>query len=68
MRYTHFAVQALGKLMSVGLMILPAAATRFRATGPAIILVAGAIHAASVVLGRQGSLMARYLPRPHLQS
>lgn len=91
--------QALGTLMSVGLMILPAAAARFWATGiagmigvailvgiaasitglllsyhlslpsgPAIILVAGAIYATSVVLGRHGSLMARYLPRPHLQS
>ena len=91
--------QALGTLMSVGLMILPAAAARFWATGiggmvgvaivaaivssatglllsyhyslpsgPAIILVAGAIYAASVVFGRHGSLMARYLPRPHLAS
>ncbi|MBD3788393.1 MAG: metal ABC transporter permease [Sphingomonadales bacterium] len=91
--------QALGTLMSVGLMILPAASARFWAqgiagmigvailvavassltglllsyhaalpSGPAIILVAGAIYAASVVLGRQGSLIARYLPRPHLQN
>ncbi|MGL6208311.1 MAG: metal ABC transporter permease [Paracoccaceae bacterium] len=91
--------QALGTLMSVGLMILPAAAARFWAegiggmigvailvaitasvaglllsyhaslpTGPAIILVAGAIYATSVVFGRHGSLTARYLPRPHLQS
>jgi len=91
--------QALGTLMSVGLMILPAAAARFWATGiagmisvailvavassitglllsyhaslptgPAIILVAGALYAASVIVGPQGSLMARYLPRPHLQS
>ena len=91
--------QALGTLMSVGLMILPAAAARFWAqgiagmigvailvavassiaglllsyhaslpTGPAIILVAGAIYATSVIFGPQGSLMARYLPRPHLQS
>lgn len=91
--------QALGTLMSVGLMILPAASARFWAqgiagmigvailvavassitglllsyhaslpTGPAIILVAGALYAASVIFGPQGSLMARYLPRPHLQS
>lgn len=91
--------QALGTLMSVGLMILPAAAARFWAqgiaamigvailaaiaagitglllsyhvslpSGPAIILVAGAIYALSVVFGRHGSLMARYMPRPHLQS
>lgn len=91
--------QALGTLMSVGLMILPAAAARFWAqgiagmigvailvavaasitglllsyhvslpSGPAIILVAGAIYTTSVVFGRHGSIMTRYLPRPHLQS
>jgi zinc/manganese transport system permease protein len=91
--------QALGTLMSVGLMILPAAAARFWVqgigamigvavlvavlssatglllsyhfslpSGPAIILVAGGLYAASVIFGRQGSLMVRYLPRPHLQS
>jgi zinc/manganese transport system permease protein len=91
--------QALGTLMSVGLMLLPATAARFWAqgigamigvsivvamassaaglllsyhyslpSGPAIILVAGAIYAVSVVFGRQGSLIARYLPRPHLVS
>ena len=91
--------QALGTLMSVGLMILPAAAARFWAqgigamigvavlvailssatglllsyhfslpSGPAIILVAGGLYAVSVIFGREGSLMARYLPRPHLQS
>jgi len=91
--------QALGTLMSVGLMIPPAAAARFWAqgiagmisvailvavassitglllsyhaslpTGPAIILVAGAFYATSVIFGPQGSLTARYLPRPHLQS
>ena len=91
--------QALGTLMSVGLMILPAAAARFWAqgigamigvavlvailssttgllmsyhfslpSGPSIILVAGALYAASLIFGQHGSLMARYLPRPHLQS
>jgi zinc/manganese transport system permease protein len=91
--------QALGTLMSVGLMILPAAAARFWAqgigamigvavlvailssaiglllsyhfslpSGPSIILVAGAFYAASVIFGRQDSLVVRYLPRPHLQS
>lgn len=91
--------QALGTLMSVGLMILPAAAARFWVhsigaligvailvavlssviglllsyhyalpSGPAIILVAGVLYAASVMFGRQGSLLTRYLPRPHLQS
>ncbi|MCC5973825.1 MAG: metal ABC transporter permease [Rubellimicrobium sp.] len=91
--------QALGTLMSVGLMILPAAAARFwargiggmialamaiaagssavglllsfhfaLASGPAIILVAGAVYAVSVVLGREGGILARYLPGVHLQS
>ena len=91
--------QALGTLMSVGLMILPAAAARFWGqgiagmigvavlvatlssvtglllsyhvslpSGPSIILVAGALYAASLIFGPHGSLMARYLPRPHLQS
>ena len=91
--------QALGTLMSVGLMILPAAAARFWArdlgammavalavaigsslsglllsyhqslpTGPAIILVAGAAYALSVVFGRQGGLVGRMLPHRHLQS
>jgi len=91
--------QALGTLMSVGLMILPAAAARFWAqgigamigvavlvavassitglllsyhvslpTGPAIILVAGGLYALSLIFGSQGSLIVRYLPRPHLQS
>lgn len=91
--------QALGTLMSVGLMILPAAAARFWAqgiaamigvaiatailasviglllsyhvslpSGPSIILIAGGLYAASLVFGRHGSLMTRYLPRPHLQS
>lgn len=91
--------QALGTLMSVGLMILPAAAARFwarsigamiavaigvavvasvaglllsyhqsLASGPSIILVAGLIYALSVVFGREGGILARYLPRVHLQS
>ena len=91
--------QALGTLMSVGLMILPAAAARFWAqgigamigvavlvavassitglllsyhvslpSGPAIILVAGGFYALSLIFGSQGSLFARYSPRPHLQS
>ena len=81
---------ALGTLMAVGLMILPAAAARFWAasvggmlvvaalvglassvaglllsyhhelpSGPAIILVAGAIYAASVLLGPVGGVAAR---------
>ena len=91
--------QALGTLMSVGLMILPAAAARFWAqgigamigvavlvavassitglllsyhfslpSGPAIVLVAGGLYALSLIFGSNGSLIARYWPRPHLQS
>ncbi len=91
--------QALGTLMSVGLMILPPAAARFWAqgigamigiavlvaavssiaglllsyhialpSGPAIVLAAGGLYALSLIFGSQGSLMARFLPRPHLQS
>jgi len=85
--------QALGTLLSVGLMILPAAAARFWAnrvetmcfvaiaigmvsslaglllsyhvglpSGPAIILSAGLVYAASIVVGRRGLLMTL---RPH---
>jgi zinc/manganese transport system permease protein len=91
--------QALGTLMSVGLMILPAAAARFWAqgigamigvavlvaitasitglilsyyyslpSGPAIILVAGALYLSSVMFGNKDSLITRYLPRQHLKS
>ncbi len=91
--------QALGTLMAVGMMILPAAAARFWArgiggmiavamvlailasaaglllsyhvslpSGPAIILVVGTFYVFSLLLGREGSIVARYLPRPHLQN
>lgn len=91
--------QALGTLMAVGLMMLPAAAARFWArdvwslaavaallavlsgysglllsyhcdlpSGPAIILTAGLLYLCSLVLGRQDSLLRRFLPRPHLQA
>jgi zinc/manganese transport system permease protein len=84
--------QALGTLMAVGLMLLPAAAARFWASevaslaacstgigiasgyaglllswhfnlpsGPAIILVAGAIWFVSVLAGRRDSIRARHL-------
>ncbi|WP_428927706.1 metal ABC transporter permease [Marinibacterium sp. SX1] len=90
---------ALGTLMAVGIMILPAAAARFWATGigglilvavaiallssiaglllsyhyslpsgPAIILVAGIAYGASLVLGTAGGLVARALPRAHLEA
>jgi zinc/manganese transport system permease protein len=90
---------ALGTLMAVGLMMLPAAAARFWAgqvatlaatsgaiaftagyagmllsyhanlpSGPAIILVAGAVYIVSVVAGPRGSLLARFLPRRHLEA
>ena len=87
--------QAVGTLLAVGLMILPAAAARFwtrhlnsmcvlavlfglssnlaglilsfhlsAASGPAIILMAGLVYAASLVFGRQG-LLARRPPLRH---
>jgi zinc/manganese transport system permease protein len=88
--------QALGTLMSVGLMMLPAAAARFWvrsieavsglaivigvvssyfglllsyhlgvASGPSIILVAGAIYVASQIAGRPGVQFSRTQPNPH---
>jgi zinc/manganese transport system permease protein len=90
--------QALGTLLAVGLMMLPAVAMRFWAhdissmiggailigivsgyvglllsfhvnlpAGPAIILVAGAIYAASILVGRVGGFAGRLVPRPHLE-
>ena len=89
--------QALGTLMAVGIMMLPAAAARFWSaditkmlgiaaligavsavagllisyhtqapTGPAIILVAGAIHVFSILFGAAGGLVIQALPRRHL--
>lgn len=91
--------QALGTLMAVGLMIVPAVASRFWArslfavmltaiviavtsafgglvlsynldapSGPAIILVAGALYVISLIFGRYGSLRARYFPFRHLET
>jgi zinc/manganese transport system permease protein len=88
--------QALGTLMSVGLMMLPAAAARFWvrsieavsglavligivssylglllsyhlgvASGPSIILVAGAIYIVSLIAGRRGVLFSRTQPTRH---
>ena len=90
---------ALGTLMAIGLMMLPAASARFWArevttlvvtstgiafasgyaglllsfylnfpSGPAIILVAGGVYITSVISGPRGSLIARYLPRRHLEA
>jgi zinc/manganese transport system permease protein len=87
---------ALGTLLSVGLMILPAAASRFWltrvgpmcaaavcigalssvagllfsyhlgiASGPAIILTAGAFYLMSMVLGRRGLIATRIRPHRH---
>ncbi len=84
--------QALGTLMAVGLLMLPAVAARFWASevwslaavsslfalisggcglllsyhanlpsGPAIVLWAGGIYAASLLVGRRDSVMARWL-------
>jgi zinc/manganese transport system permease protein len=91
------AFRALGTLMAVGLMMLPATGARFWSatvagqvaaavamamaasvtgllvsfhadvpTGPAIVLAAGALWAAGLVAGPQGSLLRRWLTRPHL--
>jgi zinc/manganese transport system permease protein len=90
------AFQALGTLMAVGLMMLPAASARFWAlqvwsmaavatliaalsgalgllvsfhwelpSGPAIVLAAGLCYLLSILLGRRGSLRARYWPGAH---
>jgi zinc/manganese transport system permease protein len=90
---------ALGTLMAVGIMILPAAAARLWAAtlptmlvlavciallsgvlgllasfhadvpaGPAIILVAGLLHVASLVLAPGGLIGPRLVRRPHLES
>ena len=92
------AFLALGTLMAIGLMMLPAAAARswsrsvagmigaatalaalsayaglvlsFAAdapAGPSIVLAAGAAYAVSVLFGPVGGLVARTLPRRHLQ-
>ncbi len=92
---------ALGTLLAVGLMMLPAAAARLWTAditrlillaagfgivsgyaglvvsyaavggnvpaGPAIILAAGAFYLVSLMLGSQGGLLRRLLPRAHLQ-
>ncbi|CAN7712870.1 metal ABC transporter permease [Bosea sp. LjRoot9] len=91
---------ALGTLLAVGMMMLPAAAARFWTAditrlillasgfgmvsgyaglvvsyaagsnlpaGPAIILAAGTLYLGSLLIGSQGGLARRFLPRPHLQ-
>lgn len=92
---------ALGTLLAVGLMMLPAAAARFWTAditrlillassfgmvagyaglvvsysagsnlpaGPAIILAAGAFYLGSLLIGSQGGLLRRLLPRAHLRA
>ncbi len=92
---------ALGTLLAVGLMMLPATAARFWTAditrlillasgfgmvagyaglvlsysagsnlpaGPAIILAAGALYLGSLLLGTQGGLARRLLPRRHLRA
>jgi len=91
--------QALGTLLAVGLMILPASIARFwtrditpmiaiavvsailsgyvglvlsfqtrSPSGPAIILVASALSAASVLFGSVGGLVRQLFPAPHLEA
>jgi zinc/manganese transport system permease protein len=90
---------ALGTLLAVGLMMLPAAASRFWSSditlmmllsvligiasgigglllsfhaelpaGPAVILTAGAVYAASLVFGREGGLLWLAWPGRHLEA
>ncbi|WP_279599107.1 metal ABC transporter permease [Methylobacterium sp. J-076] len=91
--------QALGTLLAVGLMLLPAVAARFWArelggtmgaavaiaalasfsglslsyrfdlpSGPAIVLAAGALYVASMLVGPQGGLLRRLGRRRHLEA
>ncbi len=93
------AFHALGTLLAVGILILPAASARLwtanltvmiglamltaalsgvvglilsyhfeLASGPAIILVAGAVYLLSLVFGRMGGLARHLWPRPHLRA
>ena len=90
---------ALGTLLAVGLMMLPAAVARFWtrdvtlmiviatasgvvagyfglllsyqtgvASGPAVILVAGALYVASLLFGRVGGLLRQAFPGRHLEA
>jgi zinc/manganese transport system permease protein len=90
---------ALGTLLAVGIMILPAVTARFWArditammlfaaltavisgyagllisyhagvpSGPAVILVAGALYAGSVLFGRVGGLVRQLFPGRHLEA
>src|SRR4051794_31444349 len=90
---------ALGTLLAVGIMMLPAAVRRFRgrhvtpqiliatgggapagyaglllsfhpgvASGPAIILVAGALYVVSLLFGRVGGLVRQAFPGRHLEA
>ncbi len=91
--------QALGTLLAVGLMILPASIARFWSrditpmiciavvsaivsgyvglvlsfqtripSGPAIILVAAVLYAASVLFGSVGGVVRQLFPAPHLEA
>jgi len=93
------AFHALGTLLAIGILILPAASARLwtanltvmiglamltaalsgvvglilsyhfeLATGPAIILVAGAFYVLSLTFGRMGGFAWRLWPRPHLRA
>lgn len=90
---------AMGTLMSVGIMILPAASARFWCrgigamiglalvvalvgsvaglwlsyrfglpSGPSIVLALGGLYAGSLIAGTEGSLLARHMPRSHLEA
>ena len=91
-------LQALGTLLSIGLMMLPAAASRLWSdsvgrmmllaimiailssvlgllvsfhldlpSGPSVVLGAGAAYLVSLIFGRRGGIVTRFLPAPHLE-
>ena len=91
--------QALGTLLAVGIMLLPAVTARFWAedvssmivvavaaafaaslaglllsyhtsvpTGPAIILLSGAVYLLSILVGTKGGLVWQLIPRKHLEA
>jgi zinc/manganese transport system permease protein len=93
------AFQTIGTLMAMGVMVLPAIASRFWTSSvdsamglsivfavcasiaglllsyhwalpssPAIVLTSGVIYSVSVLVGWNGSLAARFLPRKHFAS
>jgi zinc/manganese transport system permease protein len=92
------AMQAMGTLLSIGLIVLPAAASRLWVrsvgqmmalstfiglvcsalgllasyhfdlpAGPSVVLGAGAVYFLSLLIGREGGIVGRLSPAPHLE-